>query len=72
MAHTKKRARKVPSHEKWFAILFTVILAIQSIREFMFAFGEHGDPRMRSFALAAVYGLISYGVWRTFQSRNSN
>ena len=70
VAHTKKR---VPKRHKWFAIIFTLVLAIQCVRELIFAFGQHsGDPRIRGFVLSGFYGLVSYGVWRTFQSRNSN
>jgi hypothetical protein len=72
VAHTKKRARKTSSTEKWFAILFTALLAIQAIRDLVFAFGEQGTARVRGFVMAAFFGLVSYGVWRTFQSRNSN
>jgi hypothetical protein len=38
----------------------------------VFAFGEHGDARVRGFAYSALLGLLSYVVWITFQSRNSN
>jgi len=72
VAHTKRRARKTSSNEKWFAILFTIILAIQSIRDLVFAFGEHGDARIRGFVMATLLGILSYGVWRTYQYRNSN
>jgi hypothetical protein len=72
VARTKKSEHKTSATETWFAILFTIILGIQSVREFVAAFSEHGDLRIRSFAMAAFYGLISYGIWRTFRSRNSN
>ena len=70
MAHTKKR---VPRRHKWFAIIFTLVLAIQCIREFVFDLGQqYNDTRVRGFLLSGLYGLISYGVWRTFRSTNSN
>ena len=58
--------------ERWFAITFTILLAIYAIRDVVYAFGEHGDARIRGFVWAAFLGLIAYGVWQTFQSRNSN
>ncbi len=53
--------------------ILALVLAIQSIRELVFAvFQASGDSRERGFVNAIFYGFVSYAVWWTLKSRNSN
>ncbi len=72
MKRLQKKSKKKSHPHKWFEIVFGTLLAIQCIRELIFAFGRSNhEAKIRAFALGIFYGLVSLGIWRIYWSKAS-